>query len=290
MCYGGHFHCPGEGYARIKPQALILTLANGHNQEQCGCGQDGVHTRTPERLRARGDAIPLLLHREGSPSPASLPSSPPASWEAPVEVQGVLKGVSLQGAFSQRGVEPHVPPPGSQPPGTAPCTDQSPPGGEPEPPPTALSTARGSLESGPFPLCTPGSKHWDTGGRHPTPPPPGAMGAPGQGGGPPWEAWLAQACTTPRGWTGSRLSVETDRDQSRPWAPTSRSKPLWQARPLPLTTPTLRICPQGKAAMGCASFPTSSQGNAWTYNVFRFLSPRKAPGWISLILLKRRSL
>ena len=51
-----------------------------------------------------------------------------------------------------------------------------------------------------------------------------------------------------------------------------------------------RICPQGKAAMGCASFPTSSQGNAWTYNVFRFLSPRKAPGWISLILLKRRSL
>ena len=219
MCYGGHFHCPGEGYARIKPQALILTLANGHNQEQCGCGQDGVHTRTPERLRARGDAIPLLLHREGSPSPASLPSSPPASWEAPVEVQGVLKGVSLQRAFSQRGVEPHVPPPGSQPPGTAPCTDQSPPGGEPEPPPTALSTARGSLESGPFPLCTPGSKHWDTGGRHPTPPPPGAMGAPGQGGGPPWEAWLAQACTTPRGWTGSRLSVETDRDQSRPWAP-----------------------------------------------------------------------
>ena len=50
-----------------------------------------------------------------------------------------------------------MPPPGSQPPGTAPCTDQSPPGGEPEPPPTALSTAHGSPESGPFPLSTPGS-------------------------------------------------------------------------------------------------------------------------------------
>ena len=104
----------------------------------------------------RGDAIPLLLHREGSPSPASLPSSPPTSWEALVEVQGILKGVSLQGAFSQRGVEPHVPP-RHVPPGTAPCTDQSPPGGEPEPPPTALSTAHGSPESGPFPLSTPGS-------------------------------------------------------------------------------------------------------------------------------------
>lgn len=29
---------------------------------------------------------------------------------------------------------------------------------------------------------------------------------------------------------------------------------------------------------------------AGTYNVFKFLSLRKAPGWISLILLKRRSL
>ena len=66
----------------------------------------------------RGGAISLLLLR-GLPLSCVSPVLPSASWEAPVEVQGVLKGVSLQGAFSQRGVEPHMSPPGSQPPGLA---------------------------------------------------------------------------------------------------------------------------------------------------------------------------
>lgn len=37
-------------------------------------------------------------------------------------------------------------------------------------------------------------------------------------------------------------------------------------------------------------FSCQSRQDVWTYSVFKFLSLLNAPGWISLILLKRRSL
>lgn len=121
LCCGGRFHCSGEGHTRIMPQALILTLT------ECKPTPPGAvwvwtgrcpHLHTGAAPRAEEARSPCSCS-EGSPSPAVSPVLPSASWEAPVEVQGVLKGVSLQGTFSQRGVEPHMSPPGSQPPGLA---------------------------------------------------------------------------------------------------------------------------------------------------------------------------
>lgn len=55
-------------------------------------------------------------------------------------------------------------------------------------------------------------------------------------------------------------------------------------------TAVVELHPQVKAEMISTLFPTGSQQSVWTYNVFKFLSLLNAPGWISRILLKRRSL
>lgn len=96
LCYGGHFHCPGEGYARIKPQALILTLTNRHNQEQCGCGQDGVHTRTPEWLRVPWRRDPLAPAQRGLA----------LSCVSPVLSSDQLGGPGGGTGYPQRGLSP----------------------------------------------------------------------------------------------------------------------------------------------------------------------------------------
>lgn len=298
MSCGGRFHCPREGHTRIKPQALTLTLAKCRPTQPSAAWlqQVGVHTRTHGRLRVPWGRDPLAPAQRLRPLCVS-PVPPQPAGRPPWRCRASSRGSLSREPFHSEG-QSH----------TCPHQAHSP---QARHGPVTWGRARtpshGAQHSprrpgvGPHPSVSPRGLNTGTrtDGWHPTPA--GVRGGSGAGG-------RAVPVSLPGGVASTGVDGFTavsreDRDEGHQSGPTDTSvcKPLWQARPLPLSharppsagdggPQALGICPQGKAAMVFASFSTSSQDNVWTYNVFRFLSPLKAPGWISLILLKRRSL
>lgn len=185
LCCGGRFHCSGEGHTRIMPQALILTLT------ECKPTQPGAvwvwtgrcpHPHTGAAPRAEEARSPCSCS-EGSPSPASLPSSPRPAGRPQWRCRASSRGSLSREPFYSEGRSHTCPHQAHSPQAWhsalhGPVTSWG----------RARTPSHGAQHSlwkpgvGPLPSVHPGSKHRDTGGRHHTPP--GSTGAQGRGRGP----------------------------------------------------------------------------------------------------------